>query len=66
MLAFTQKDVNDIAKLLKIARRDVSRRFEHFQGLHELGEASEKQQDLMFFYGDLLMLIESVINEAKE
>lgn len=66
MLAFTKDEVADIAKLLKYARRDIVRRYEHFVGLHEVGEATDKQQDLMFAYGELAMLIETVINEAKQ
>lgn len=66
MLAFTKNEVADIAKLLKYARRDIIRRYEHFVGLHEAGEATDKQQDLMFAYGELSMLIETVINEAKQ
>lgn len=66
MLAFTKDEVTDIAKLLKYARRDIIRKYEHFAGLHEAGEATEKQQDLMFAYGELVMLIGTVINEAEK
>lgn len=66
MLAFTKNEVADIAKLLKYARRDIIRRYEHFVGLHEAGEATERQQDLMFAYAELTMLIKTVIKEAEK
>lgn len=66
MLAFTKGEVADIAKLLKYARRGVVRKYEHFAGLHEIGTATEKQQDLMFAYEELTMLIETVIKEAEQ
>lgn len=65
MLAFTQTEAANIAKLLRYARRDVNRKYEHFKGLHEIGEASEKQQNLMFVYGDLMYLISSVLNAVE-
>ena len=65
MLALSKRESKAIAKLLEKQRNSVQRKYDHFLDLHEAGEATERQQNLMFEYEDLLGIMDHFIELEK-
>lgn len=65
MLALTPEAAKTIANLLKKARRDTQKRYDYYKDLHEAGEATERQQTLMFQYERLFELLNNFISMTE-
>ena len=62
MLALSQSEVNMLRDILaNQARSNINRKYEKFSDLHESGEATDRQCDLMNKYEDQLSLIDRII-----
>lgn len=62
VLAFSQDEVKILIGILKgRVRREVFSRYEKYKDVHESGEATERQIDLMNKYEDQLRLIDRII-----
>lgn len=59
------EEADTIALLLKKARNEAAKRFDHYSGLHEAGEATERQQTLMAKYGGLVDFIDKFTDMTK-
>ncbi len=66
VLAFTQDEVKLLVEVLRKARKDVSRKYEKYLDLHEGGEATERQCNLVEKYEGQLNFIDKVIKEIKK
>ena len=47
-LALTKEEVIRLGEILKTKEAVLRHRLQHYRGLHEIGEATEKQQTLMW------------------
>lgn len=65
ILALEPEEAETIALLLKKTRNETAKRFDHYCGLHEVGEATERQQTLMVKYGDLVDFIDNFTDMMK-
>lgn len=54
------------SKLLLKQRNDIQKKYDHFEDLHLSGEATERQQNLMFEYEDILGVIDNFIELESE
>lgn len=62
MLALSQSEVNMLRDILaNQARSNINRKYEKYSDLHESGEATDRQCDLMNKYEDQLSLIDRII-----
>lgn len=62
VLALNQNEAKLLTEILvQHARGSVRRKAEKYKDIHESGEATEKQQDLMFKYENQLNLIDNII-----
>ena len=61
MLALSQSEVNMLRNILAQSRGNINRKYEKYLALHESGEATDRQCDLMFKYEDQLKLIDTII-----
>ena len=61
MLALRPNEAKAVAKLLLKQRNDIQKKYDHFEDLHLSGEATERQQNLMFEYEDILGVIDNFI-----
>lgn len=63
MLALSQSEVNMLRDILaNQTRSNINRRYEKYSDLHESGEATDRQCDLMNKYEDQLKLIDGIID----
>lgn len=63
MLALSQSEVNMLRDILaNQARSNINRKYEKYSDLHESGEATDRQCDLMNKYEDQLSLIDRIID----
>lgn len=65
ILALEPEEAETIALLLKKARNEAAKRFDHYCGLHEAGEATERKQTLMAKYGGLVDFIDKFSDMTK-
>lgn len=64
MLAFTKDEAKMLIDILSgKTRNDVCRKYEKFKDIHESGEATERQCNLMFKYENQLDFINRIISE---
>lgn len=62
MLALSQSEVNMLRDILaNQTRSNINRKYEKYSDLHESGEATDRQCDLMNKYEDQLSLIDRII-----
>ena len=62
MLALSPSEVNMLRDILaNQARSNINRKYEKYSDLHESGEATDRQCDLMNKYEDQLSLIDKII-----
>lgn len=66
MLALRPNEAKAVAKLLLKQRNDIQKKYDHFEDLHLSGEATERQQNLMFEYEDILGVIDNFIELESE
>lgn len=64
MLALRTDEAKQVSQLLGTIRKDIERKYEKYKDLHESGEATERQQNLMFEYEEKLTLIDRFIKTA--
>ena len=63
MLALSQSEVNMLRDILaNQTRSNINRKYEKYSDLHESGEATDRQCDLMYKYEDQLKLIDGIID----
>lgn len=65
LLALSKGEAETIALLLKKARNEAAKRFDHYCELHEAGEATERQQTLMVKYEYLVDFIDKFTDMTK-
>ncbi len=66
VLALRKEEAKMLAEILaQHARGEVRRRYEKYQDIHESGEATDRQADLMFKYETRLNLIDSFISYTQ-
>lgn len=65
VLALSPETAKSIAELLQPVRRAVVKKWEHYNSLHEAGEATDRQQTLMFKYATQVELIDAFTNCIK-
>lgn len=66
MLALRPSEAKAVAKLLLKQRNNIQKKYDHFEDLHLSGEATERQQNLMFEYDDILGVINNFIELESE
>lgn len=63
MLALNQSEVNMLRDIFaNQARNNINHKYEKYSDLHESGEATERQCNLMNKYEDQLKFIDSIID----
>ena len=63
MLALSQSEVNMLRDILaNQTRSNINRKYAKYSDLHESGEATDRQCDLMNKYEDQLKFIDSIID----
>lgn len=65
LLALTPEAAKTIANLLKKARSNAKKRYDHYKDLHEAGEATERQQTLMVQYESLFEMLHNFISMTE-
>lgn len=65
LLALEPQTAKAIAKLLTKARSEAVKRYEHYNGLFEAGEATDRQTTLMAQYQDTITLIDNFTEAVK-
>lgn len=63
-LTFTEGEIIRLANILKTKEAVLANRVDHYRGLHEIGETTEKQQQLMFDAEEDLNLVRYIIGIA--
>lgn len=67
VLALNQNEVNILADVLsKQARGEVRRKYEKYKDIHESGEGTDRQCDLMLKYEGWMKLIDNLIFYSKQ
>lgn len=66
MLVLRPNEAKAVAKLLLKQRNDIQKKYDYFEDLHLSGEATERQQNLMFEYEDILGIIDNFIELESE
>lgn len=62
VLALNQNEAKMLTEILtQHARRNVRKKYEKYKDIHDIGEATDKQDDLMFKYENQLNLIDNII-----
>lgn len=62
MLAFSQSEVQMLRNILaNQVRSNISRKYEKYSDLHESGDATDRQCDLMNKYEDQLAFVDKII-----
>lgn len=61
MLALSQSEVSMLRDILAQTRNNISRKYEKYSDLHETGEATDRQCDLMNKYEDQLAFVDRII-----
>lgn len=62
MLALSPSEVNMLRDILTQNRGNIRRKYDRYLDLHESGEATDRQCDLMLKYEDQLALIDKIID----
>lgn len=62
MLAFSKSEVNILRNILAQIRGNISRKYNKYTDIHESGDATDRQCDLMFKYEDQLSLVDKIID----
>lgn len=65
VLGLTPEEVNIIASELAPVISNLRKKYEKFLDIHESGEATEKQQDRLFYYQIKLELFESFVKQKS-
>lgn len=62
VLALNQNEAKMLTEILaQHARRNVRKKYEKYKDIHDSGEATDRQNDLMFKYENQLNLIDNII-----
>lgn len=62
VLALNQNEAKMLTEILaQHARRNVRKKYEKYKDIHDGGEATDRQNDLMFKYENQLNLIDNII-----
>lgn len=66
VLALNQDEVKRLVEVLaQHARKNVRMKYEKYKDIHDSGEATDRQNDLMFKYEEQFKLIEKIILYAR-
>lgn len=65
MLGLLPDEAATVASLLKVARREAAKKYEHYKDIHEAGAATDRQQTLMFKYADEIGFIDMFTTVAE-
>lgn len=67
VLALNQNEARMLTEILaQHARSNIRKKYEKYKNIHESGEATVRQQDLMFKYENQLKLIDNIILYSKQ
>lgn len=62
VLSLNQNEAKMLTEILaQHARRNVRKKYEKYKDIHDSGEATDRQNDLMFKYENQLNLIDNII-----
>ncbi len=64
-LALDKQEVDALCSELAPIVTKLRKQYEKYKDIHESGEATEKQQDRMFYYQVKLALFEQFVREAS-
>lgn len=64
-LALGKSEIDVICSELEPVVKKLRKQYEKYKDIHESGEATERQQDLMWFYLEKLTLFEQFISESS-
>ncbi|MDO3392245.1 hypothetical protein Q3C19_17470 [Bacteroides sp. ET489] len=66
VLALNQDEVKRLVEVLaQHARKNVRMKYEKYKDIHDSGEATDRQNDLMFKYEEQFKLIDKIILYAR-
>lgn len=65
VLGLTRSEVVALSKELQPQINALRKKVDHYRDIHEGGDATEKQQDLMFEYETRLNFLIALSNQAK-
>lgn len=66
VLALNQDEAKRLVEILiQHARRNVRKKYDKYKDIHDSGEATDRQIDLMFKYENQLNLIDNILLFAK-
>ena len=65
MLGLLPDEAHAVSSLLKYARRNAAKKFEHYSDLHEAGEATDSQQTFMVVYANEMEFIDKFTHFAE-
>ena len=64
-LVLDQSEVDTLCSELSPVVKKLQKQYEKYKDIHELGEATERQQDLMFNYKEKLSLFVQFVEESS-
>lgn len=65
MLALRPREAKIIADILKRSRNKLQKKYDRYQGIHESGEATERQQSKLFEYEGILGVLDEFIKQTE-
>lgn len=65
MLGLHPDEAQTVARLLQTTRREAAKKYEHYNAIHEAGEATDRQQTLMAKYADEMGFIDMFTTVAE-
>lgn len=67
VLALNQNEAKMLTEILaQHARRNARKKYEKYKDIHDSGESTDRQNDLMFKYENQLELIDNIILYAQQ
>lgn len=67
VLALNQNEAKMLTEILaQHARRNVRKKYEKYKDIHDSGEATDRQNDLLFKYEEQLNLIENFLDYTEQ
>lgn len=67
VLALNQNEAKMLTEILaQHARRNVLKKYEKYKDIHDSGEATDRQNDLLFKYEEQLNLIENFLDYTEQ
>lgn len=66
VLALRQEEVKCLANILSQSQSIIRKKYDKYKDIHESGEATDRQSDLMLKYEDQLKLIDNLLLYTKQ